>query len=98
MSTSSRTQRSASKASGKRNGRPPADSVDVTNAIRMDGHLADENDLLRQYAETHDPRLKEELVKRLPAPGAVPGAAVPRRLRAARGPDPGREPRPRQGA
>jgi RNA polymerase sigma-B factor len=38
--------------------------VDVTNAIRMDGHLADENELLRQYAETHDPRLKEELVKR----------------------------------
>src|SRR5436305_5580518 len=33
-------------------------------AIRMNGHLADENELLRQYAETHDPRLKEELVKR----------------------------------
>jgi RNA polymerase sigma-B factor len=38
--------------------------VDVAQAIRMDGHLADENDLLREYAETHDPRLKEELVKR----------------------------------
>ena len=30
----------------------------------MNGHLADENELLRRYAETHDPRLKEELVKR----------------------------------
>ena len=64
MSTSPRTKRSAGSESAKRNGRAPADSVDVTNAIRMDGHLADENDLLREYAETHDPRLKEELVKR----------------------------------
>jgi RNA polymerase sigma-B factor len=64
MSTSPRTKRSADSKSAERNGRPPADSVDVTHAIRMDGHLADENDLLRQYAETHDPRLKEELVKR----------------------------------
>src|SRR6187397_1616909 len=30
----------------------------------MNGHLADENELLRRYAETHDPRLKEELVRR----------------------------------
>ena len=30
----------------------------------MNGHLADENELLRRYAETRDPRLKEELVKR----------------------------------
>lgn len=36
----------------------------TANAIRMDGQLADENELLRRYAETHDPRLKEELVKR----------------------------------
>jgi RNA polymerase sigma-B factor len=64
MSTSPRTKRSAGSKSAKRNGRPPADSVDVAQAIRMDGHLADENDLLREYAETHDPRLKEELVKR----------------------------------
>src|SRR5215212_4393266 len=64
MSTRSRTKRDASPSAGKRNGRPPDDSVDVVNAIRMDGHLADENELLRQYAETHDPRLKEELVKR----------------------------------
>lgn len=58
-----RTERSATQRSATQNGRPP-DSVDVTNAIRMDGHLADENDLLREYAETHDPRLKEELVRR----------------------------------
>ena len=64
MSTSPRTKRSAGSKSAKRNGRPPADSVDVAQAIRMDRHLADENDLLREYAETHDPRLKEELVKR----------------------------------
>ncbi len=64
MSTNPRTKRSATQRSSKRNRRPPADSVDVTNAIRMDGHLADENDLLREYAETHDPRLKEELVRR----------------------------------
>jgi RNA polymerase sigma-B factor len=64
MSTNPRTKRSATQRSSKRNGRPPADSVEVTNAIRMDGHLADENDLLREYAETHDPRLKEELVRR----------------------------------
>ncbi len=61
---SPRTKPSAKPAVARRNGRPGADSVDVTNAIRMDGHLADENELLRQYAETHDPRLKEELVKR----------------------------------
>jgi len=36
----------------------------TANAIRMDGQLADENELLRRYAETRDPRLKEELVKR----------------------------------
>jgi RNA polymerase sigma-B factor len=36
----------------------------TATAIRMDGHLADENELLRRYAETRDPRLKEELVKR----------------------------------
>jgi RNA polymerase sigma-B factor len=64
MSTSPRTKPSAERGAARHNGRPPADSVDVTNAIRMDGHLADENELLRQYAETHDPRLKEELVKR----------------------------------
>jgi RNA polymerase sigma-B factor len=64
MSTSPRTKRSAGSKSAKRNGRPPADSVDVAQAIRMDRHLADENDLLREYADTHDPRLKEELVKR----------------------------------
>jgi RNA polymerase sigma-B factor len=64
MSTSSRAKRSARKQPGKRNGRPPAEGADVSNAISMDGHLADENELLREYAETHDPRLKEELVKR----------------------------------
>jgi RNA polymerase sigma-B factor len=30
----------------------------------MNGHLGDETELLREYAETQDPRLKEELVKR----------------------------------
>ncbi len=64
MSASS--TRSTSTASARRNGRVPPGGVDVAtaNAIRMNGHLADENELLRRYAETHDPRLKEELVRR----------------------------------
>ena len=39
MSTSPRTKRNAGSEPATRNGRPP-DSVDVTHAIRMDGHLA----------------------------------------------------------
>lgn len=66
LPTSSRSKSSAAGSAGKSNGRPPSASMDAAtaNAIRMDGHLADENELLRRYAETHDPRLKEELVKR----------------------------------
>jgi RNA polymerase sigma-B factor len=66
LSTSSRSKSTASGSAGKRNGRPPAGGMDAAtaNAIRMDGHLADENELLRRYSETRDPRLKEELVKR----------------------------------
>ena len=70
MSVSSRSKSTATapaaKRHPKRNGRVPSESVDLAtaHAIRMNGHLADENELLRRYAETHDPRLKEELVKR----------------------------------
>jgi RNA polymerase sigma-B factor len=66
LSTSSRSESTATVPPGRRNGGPPSDSMDAAtaNAIQMDGHLADENELLRRYAETHDPRLKEELVKR----------------------------------
>src|SRR4051812_43566397 len=64
MSISPRTKPSAKPAAARRNGRPPADSVDVTNAIRMERHLADENELLRQFAHTRDPALREELVER----------------------------------
>ena len=66
MSASIRSNSTATAPASKRNGRVPSDSVDpsTAHAIRMDQHLADENELLRRYAETHDPRLKEELVKR----------------------------------
>jgi RNA polymerase sigma-B factor len=64
MPTTSSTGRTVNRSAGKRNGRPPKDILDAATAIRMDEHLADETELLRRYAETHDPRLKEELVKR----------------------------------
>jgi RNA polymerase sigma-B factor len=66
LATTSRSKSTASGSTGQRNGRPPAEGMDAATAtaIRMDGHLADENELLRRYAETRDPRLKEELVKR----------------------------------
>ena len=66
MSASSRTKAALKRASRQaerpgsiRNRRPRH-----RHAIRMNGQLADENELLRRYAETRDPRLKEELVKR----------------------------------
>ena len=66
MSVSSRSKSTATAPAGKRNGRFSSKKVDpaTAHAIRMNGHVADENELLRRYAETHDPRLKEELVKR----------------------------------
>jgi RNA polymerase sigma-B factor len=66
LSVSSRSKSTATAPIGKQNGRVLSDSVEpaTAHAIRMNGHLADENELLRRYAETHDPRLKEELVKR----------------------------------
>jgi RNA polymerase sigma-B factor len=64
MATTSRTKRST--ADGKRNGSPPEVDLDAStaDAIRTEGHLTDETELLRRYAQTHDPRLKEELVTR----------------------------------
>src|SRR5690348_6529243 len=66
LPASARSKSSANASAAKRNGRAPSDGMDTAtgHAIRMNGHLADENELLRRYAETHDPRLKEELVKR----------------------------------
>ena len=64
MPTTSSTRRTVTRSAGQRNGRPPKDNLDAATATRMDPHLADETELLRRYAETHDPRLKEELVKR----------------------------------
>jgi len=63
---STRSKSTATAPVAERNGRVSSNSVDAetAHAIRMNGHLADENELLREYAETHDPRLKEELVKR----------------------------------
>jgi RNA polymerase sigma-B factor len=65
LSVSSRSK-STTTTRATRNGRIPSKMVNPASAeaIRMNGHLADENELLRRYAETHDPRLKEELVKR----------------------------------
>jgi RNA polymerase sigma-B factor len=63
MPTTSST-RGVTRSVSQRNGRPPNDNLDAVTATRMDPHLADETELLRRYAETHDPRLKEELVKR----------------------------------
>jgi RNA polymerase sigma-B factor len=64
MATTPRTK--SSTAAVKRNGVPPDVAVDAStaNAIRVEGHLTDETELLRRYAQTHDPRLKEELVNR----------------------------------
>jgi RNA polymerase sigma-B factor len=66
LPASTRSKSTATAPASKRNGRVPSDGVDpaAAHATRMDRHLADENELLRRYAETHDPRLKEELVKR----------------------------------
>ena len=66
MSVSSRSKSTTTTPRATRNGRIPSKMVNPASAeaIRMNGHLADENELLRRYAETHDPRLKEELVKR----------------------------------
>jgi RNA polymerase sigma-B factor len=66
LSVSTRSKSNATSPAGKQNGHVPSELVDpaTAHAIRMNGHLADENELLRRYAETHDPRLKEELVKR----------------------------------
>jgi RNA polymerase sigma-B factor len=66
LSVSSRSKSTATVSAARRNGQVPSNGVDpaTADAIRMNGHLADENELLRRYAETHDPRLKEELVKR----------------------------------
>jgi RNA polymerase sigma-B factor len=61
-----RTKRRTKASAARGDARPPNETVDPTTAeaIRMNGHLADETELLRRYAETHDPRLKEELTKR----------------------------------
>ena len=66
MFASTSSKSTAAAPASKRNGRVPSDSgdPDAAHPTRMDRHLADENELLRRYAETHDPRLKEELVKR----------------------------------
>jgi len=66
LSVSSRSKSTTTTPRATRNGRIPSKMVNPASAeaIRMNGHLADENELLRRYAETHDPRLKEELVKR----------------------------------
>ena len=79
--------------------RPPLRPTAWTSphAIRMDGHLADENDLLRQLRRDARSPAQGGAGQALPAAGALARAALPGRLRAARGPDPGREPRPRQG-
>lgn len=65
MASPSRAKRSTPQAKAEGNGRPPPPTdTETAHTIRMNGELADENDLLRRYAETRDPRLKEELVRR----------------------------------
>lgn len=65
MASPSRAKRSTPPAKGEADAPPPSPTdTETAHAIRMDGELADESELLRRYAQTRDPRLKEELVRR----------------------------------